>query len=170
MRRTGSSLQRLYLKPGELIVTREPVLVATVLGSCISVTMFDRQTGAAGICHATLPDGGGSDNFKYVDAAVRYMLKYFQKCNIASLEIQVKLFGGADMFSTGQAGTRNITVGWQNISAATRCLAGCGLVPVAADVGGRKGRKLLFTTDTGAVYVKKMTGQAMGSKAPFFSE
>ncbi len=170
MHRTGSPLKRVYLKPGELFVTREPVLVTTILGSCVSVTMFDRQTGTAGICHATLPDGGGSDNFKYVDAAVRYMLKYFRKLGITLPSIQVKLFGGSDMFSTGQAGTRNITVGWQNISAATRCLAGCGLVPVAADVGGRKGRKLLFTTDTGAVYVKKMTGQAMGSKAPFFSE
>jgi chemotaxis receptor (MCP) glutamine deamidase CheD len=29
-----------YLKPGEAIVSPHPILVSTVLGSCIAVTMY----------------------------------------------------------------------------------------------------------------------------------
>ena len=61
------------------------------------------------------------------------------------------------MFNSVQPGVRNLTVGWQNISVATRCLDEYGLVPKATDVGGWKGRKLVFKTDTGDVFIKKMS-------------
>ena len=31
------------------------------------------------------------------------------------------------------------------------------MVPTASDVGGRKGRKLIFKTDSGIVYIRKMS-------------
>ncbi len=159
MNREGSLLEKIYLKPGELIVSEEPVMITTVLGSCISVTMFHPRTGAAAICHGMLPNGGKSDSFKYVDTSLLYMARYFKRLEIARSEIQVKLFGGADMFNNAQPSVRNLTVGWQNISVATSCLEEYGLVPTASDVGGKKGRKLIFKTDTGGVFIKKMSGQ-----------
>ncbi len=157
MHREDSLLGKIYLKPGELVITGELVMVTTVLGSCVSVTMFHPRTGAAAICHGMLPNGGKSDSFKYIDSSLRYMVGYFDSLKITRKEIQVKLFGGADMFNSVQSGVRNLTVGWQNISAATRCLDEYGLVPKVSDVGGCKGRKLVFKTDTGAVFVKKMS-------------
>jgi chemotaxis protein CheD len=161
MHNEGSLLEKVYLKPGELVITEEPVIVTTVLGSCVSVTMFHPRTGAAAICHGMLPNGGNSDSFKYVDTSLRYMVKYFDRSKITRKEILVKLFGGADMFNSAQSGVRNLTVGWQNILVATRCLEEYGLVPTASDVGGRRGRKLVFKTDTGTVFIKKINEQAL---------
>ena len=155
----GSPLEKIYLKPGELVVAEAPVMVTTVLGSCISVTMFQPTTGVAAICHGMLPNGGKSESFKYVDSAIRYMVRYFDSLKISRGEIQVKLFGGADMFTSTQPSVRNLTVGWQNISVAIRCLEEYGLILAASDVGGKRGRKLVFKSDTGFVYIKKMIGQ-----------
>ncbi len=156
MKRKDFQLDKIYLKPGELVVTEEQVMVTTVLGSCVSVTMFNAQMGAAAICHGMLPYGGNSQNFKYVDSAIRYMIGYFKKLDIKRKEIEVKVFGGADMFHTVGSSTNSPTVGSQNVSAAASCLKEYGMTPTASDVGGRNGRKLIFTTDTGIVYLKRL--------------
>lgn len=158
MNPASSQLEKIYLNPGELVLAEEPVMVTTVLGSCISVTMFHPKSGAAGICHAMLPKGRGSDSFKYVDASINHMVKFYKSRKIRGNEIEVKLFGGADMFKNVNPNTRSLTVGWQNIALANECLKAYGLVLGASDVGGNKGRKLVFTTDNGAVYIRKMSG------------
>lgn len=155
----GSQLDKIYLKPGELVIMDEPMIVTTVLGSCISVTMFHPQTGTAAICHAMMPSGYGSVSFKYVDASIHHMVKWFVHRKIQMGKIQVKLFGGADMFKSDDSFSRNISIGRQNISVATCCLKGYGLVPAVSDVGGMKGRKLVFRSDTGIVFLKKQIDQ-----------
>jgi chemotaxis protein CheD len=155
----GPQLEKIYLSPGELVIAEEPVMVTTVLGSCISVTMFHPRSGAAAICHAMLPNGGDSNSFKYVDISINHMVKFFKLRNIRKEEIQVKLFGGADMFKNAVANIRNLTVGWQNISVATGCLKNFGLTPSVTDTGGNKGRKLIFKTNSGAVFIKKLSSQ-----------
>lgn len=158
----GSFLDKMYLKPGELVLTEEAIMVTTVLGSCVSVTMYHPESGIAAICHAMLPRGGGSTSFKYVDTAVQHMAAYFSRRKIRRDEIQAKLFGGADMFNSGRPSVRNLTVGWQNIATANQCLQTLGLSPSATDVGGKQGRKLIFTTDTGAVFLKKLHRHELG--------
>ncbi len=150
-------LEKIYLKPGELVTAEEPVMITTVLGSCISVTMYHPQTGTALISHAMLPNGHGSKNFKYVDSSIHHMVKYFKDRKIRLYEIAVKLFGGADMFKSSQPKVPNLTVGWQNITVASQILERYDLEPVAKDTGGNRGRKLVFTTNDGSVYIKKMS-------------
>lgn len=41
-----------FLKPGEAIVSPNPILVSTVLGSCIAVTMYSPEKRVGAICHA----------------------------------------------------------------------------------------------------------------------
>lgn len=156
MNRGSPGLNKIYLKPGELVISEEPVMVTTVLGSCVSVTMFNPRMSAAAICHGMLPYGGKSKNFKFVDTALHYMIHYFNTLAIDKKEIEVKVFGGADMFHSAESNTRNLTVGWQNIRAATSLLEQHGMVTTASDVGGKRGRKLIFATDTGTVYLKRL--------------
>ncbi len=146
---------KIYLKPGELIIMDEPMIVTTVLGSCISVTMLHPPTGTAAICHAMMPKDHGSVSFKYADTSVHHMVKCFVHRKIRLENIQVKLFGGADMFKSDDSIAHNITVGRQNIAVALGCLKEYGLIPAAFDVGGSQGRKLIFRTDTGIVFLKK---------------
>jgi chemotaxis protein CheD len=156
MSRDISLLEKIYLKPGELVITEEPVVVTTILGSCVAVTMFHQPTGMAAICHAMQPSGHGSKSFKFVDTAVHYMVKFFHNQKISRNEIETKLFGGAEMFRSVQPKVRDLSVGWQNVSAACQYVQTYGLILKSSDTGGKRGRKLLFTTDTGTVYLKKM--------------
>lgn len=155
----GSQLDKIYLKPGELVIMDEPMIVTTVLGSCISVTMFHPQTGTAAICHAMMPSGYGSLSFKYVDTSIHHMVKCFVHRKIQLDKIQVKFFGGADMFKSDDSISHNPTVGRQNITVTASCMKEYGLVPAASDVGGMQGRKLVFRTDTGIVFLKKQNAQ-----------
>lgn len=154
----GPLLESIYLKPGELAVAERPALVSTVLGSCVAVTLFSPRLGVGAICHAMLPLAAGRDGFKYVDSSLMHMLAQFARLQVPKRELTVKLFGGADMFESGLP-TGGVSVGQQNIQAATTLLRQQGLPVVAADTGGRQGRKLLFYTHTGEVLLKRLGQQ-----------
>jgi len=146
-------------------LTKHPTMVITVLGSCLSVTMFSRRTGWGGICHGLLPrceggnhcNGGCLEGFKYVDCSIRKMLKLFDKHKVKRSELEVKVFGGSDMFSRKIKIPGIVSVGKQNIQTAEQILASEGLSVLKTDVGGMQGRKLVFYTDTGEVFMKRLT-------------
>ena len=53
---TVRDMPRVYLSPGEIIATRDPIVVQTTLGSCVSVALRDPLTGFAAMCHAAMPE------------------------------------------------------------------------------------------------------------------
>jgi chemotaxis protein CheD len=155
---------RIYLRPGEIIVTSESIIVTTVLGSCIAVTFYAQSTGFSGMCHAMLPCANhATDNaFRYVDRALHYMITAFRQKGIKDHEIEVKLLGGGDVLDRISATTAS--VGHQNITAALEFLDNEGLNLAASDVGGRMGRKIHFHTHTGKVLlsrVKRLTNASI---------
>jgi chemotaxis protein CheD len=150
---------KVFLNPGEFYVSTKPEEIATILGSCISVTMFSRKDGVGGICHALLPkkplEKCNSDTFKYVDSSVMTMFSELCKLGISPGALEVKLFGGADVLPSFE----KKTVGKSNIEAALDILADLGLNVCASDVGGNRGRKIIFSTTEGSVRVKKLQEQ-----------
>jgi chemotaxis protein CheD len=156
-----------YLQPAEAHFSRAPSLVMTVLGSCVSVTMFSAHPGFGGICHVLLPecridccDGGCDSTFRYMDCAVKRMAERFAAEGIRSTEIEVKIFGGSDMLTIKKE-KKFMTVGRQNIEAARNRLHDEGLRIRASHVGGTFGRKILFFTHTGEVLMKKIERSAL---------
>jgi len=72
-------------------------------------------------------------------------------------ELEVKLFGGATGLTTSQVRPPSaIGIGNKNVSAALDCLADKGLYPKCMDVGGNVGRKLLFATHSGDIWIKRL--------------
>jgi chemotaxis protein CheD len=153
-----------FLRAGEMSITVRPELVVTLLGSCLSVTMFSRRTKLGGVCHSTLPRCGRrpqcvedcQEAFKYVDCSIRIMVRLFEQHRVKRNEIEVKCFGGANMFSRHAQGSGSILVGKQNIQTAKQIIRSEGLSIMAMDVGGLQGRKIFFYTDTGEVYLKRL--------------
>ena len=153
-----------YLRPGELHVGDHPGIVTTVLGSCVSVTMFNRRREMGAICHGLMPERtemrrAGRDNgdgFKYVDYSIKYMIDYFRSYGIGPSEIEVKLFGGADMFPAGEGDLKYLSVGKKNVMAALSTLKREGMAVHSRDIGGTQGRKLHFYLHTGDVFLKRL--------------
>lgn len=163
----SEDLPKIYLNPGELAICDQPTEVSTVLGSCVAVVLYCPRYRLGAISHAMLPtraDGGkettfdagyGSSPYKYVDTSVTHMLDYFSRRQLRKADFVVKIFGGADMFDAQVAAVTG-TVGRQNIEAAKALLRSNGLMISAGDIGGRQGRKIVFYSHTGEVYLKRL--------------
>lgn len=172
----------IYLKPGEIYFAETPVKVVTVLGSCISVTMHSRMRCAGAICHAVMPFQNRKslnrqqnvEAFRYVDRSIDWMLSRFRRIGIETECIEVRVYGGAEIFSLNK-GHRSIAVGTKNIETAMRILRDKKMNLTECNVGGSKGRKIVFYTDTGDViadYVgcvrdlKPLTGRVYEKSSP----
>jgi len=154
----ASHTHNIYLKPGEIFVSRKPALVSTVLGSCVAVTMFSASRGFGAICHAMLPENAGrEDDIRYVDTALRHLYRCIVKHGVGS-DLVVKMFGGAQVLDVGDSRSTKLTIGEQNIAKADEVLDSLGFTVAARDTGGMYGRKLFFCTRSGDVYLRRMRG------------
>jgi chemotaxis protein CheD len=158
----GIDATRIFLRPGEILVSRKPTIVSTVLGSCVAVTMFSPRVRAGAICHATLPERGGASGLApshFVSDAVPYMMECFEKLGIKRGETEVKLFGGADVLDPAGGAYVSATVGTQNIRRALRIVEEERLHLFVYNVGGRLGRKIFFCTHTGDILLRHIRQQ-----------
>lgn len=157
-------LPKVYLKPGEIYIGTRPTIVTTVLGSCVSVVFFNARRRLGGICHALMPGGGpDEEGCRYVEFSIRHMLEEYRRQQVAAFEIEVKLFGGADMFFCT---TPNGTIGQQNIRRALSIIEAEKLNLVASDVGGESSRKLMFFVHSGEVLMKRHKSRQEPSPEP----
>jgi chemotaxis protein CheD len=159
-----ADLPQIYLKAGEIVFSDKPHITLTVLGSCLSVTMLHRPGGLSAISHGLLPhcreraacSGDCKQMAKYVECSIVWMLKRFTEAGVPPRELEVKVFGGADMFTTRSVEKGVISVGKQNIAVAQKIIESEGLTVVSMDVGGNQGRKIFFNTQTGEVMLKRL--------------
>jgi chemotaxis protein CheD len=126
--------------------------------------MWHAETKVAAMCHcvlATAPSRGprSDENSRraYVEFAFMEMLAFFGGLGIHPSQLEVKLFGGADVIPV-LSGPKS--VGKENINTAHRLIAQHGLRLRSSDVGGAVGRKIVFQTDTGSVRVHRMRSAA----------
>ena len=159
-----SGLPVVYLHPGEIFYGNKPTLITTILGSCLSITMFSKKTKYSAISHCQLPFGNKrgvsylkcTEPYKYVDCTITKMLETFEKMSIPKEEIEIKIFGGGDVIATRKERENPKTIGKQNIIAAINLFNKYELSVTASDIGGKEGRKIFFVTDTGEIYLKRL--------------
>jgi len=154
-----------HLKIGEYLVTEEPIMVSTVLGSCVSVTFFHEPSQLAAIFHAMLPsqqlhrEASLKEPGKFVDTAIATILGEFSAHGVRTVQIQTKLFGGAFTIDPDRkTAIRNIVdVGAKNVEIARQLLESHGLAPLKENILGQRGRKIFFYTATGDVWLKYLS-------------
>jgi chemotaxis protein CheD len=160
MRPDDGQASLVFLKPGEMVVSSQPMAVTTLLGSCVAVTMFNQRLRLGAICHALLPSCrretpcSQQEAGKYVECAISLMLEELNRRGVLNGEIEAKLFGGSDMFATVDG--RRLSVGRQNMEMALRMLDEASVRVVTRDLGGPRGRKIIFHTHTGEVFLKRL--------------
>ena len=143
-----------FLKPGYIIIPQEPTIISTVLGSEVAICMYDRKCKFGGMNHFQFPvfDGKSHPTARHGDAAtvtlVRLMIQFGSKIH----HLEAQIFGGAH---NPEIGDQNI--GEENYIVARKVLARKGVRIVSEDVGGEKGRKIVFNTQTNEIAVLKVT-------------
>jgi chemotaxis protein CheD len=148
MDHTGYSTH--YLLPAALFVTRKPYLVSTVLGSCVSVCLWDSKLGYGGINHFVLPlwDGKELASPKYGNIAITKLYERMLGIGCDKENLIAKIFGGGDILQT-TFGLFNI--GEKNVKISRECLMELNIRISKANVGGFFGRKIIFDTQKGIV-------------------
>lgn len=152
-----------FLLVGEYHFSVKPVKISTVLGSCVTVTMFDPVKHVGAMCHGLLPkcQNYGKCNkdydtcFRYVECSIWAMLADFEGRNIPRNRLEVKVFGGATIVYDHITKSDAFQVGKRNVEAAFKVIEEAKLKVVAYDFGGGESRKLMFRTDTGEVTLKR---------------
>jgi chemotaxis protein CheD len=82
------------------------------------------------------------------------MVRQLQEQGLVISELEVKLFGGSDMMMASLANHQR--VGKSNVKMAKTVLARMGMTIKSSDTGGTVGRKLIFNTGTGDVWIKRL--------------
>ena len=147
--------ERRYLQPGQLLVTAQPTAITTIVGSCIAVCVFDPQKGIGGMNHFMLPMGGGStaSSPRFGTVAMHQLIEGMRRAGARLPFMQARVFGGACMFAEMESSAH---LGRKNAELALDDLSRRGLEIVQIDVGGNRGRKLVFHTDEGTAWLTKM--------------
>lgn len=145
-----------YLYPGMLFAESGEYNVATVLGSCISVCLWDPVARMGGMNHYLLPfwNGDGLRTPKFGNIAVPMLIEKLLEAGCKKVNIRAKIFGGAKVLDNPSG---LVSIGERNIHYAETALEEAHIPLIVKDVGGILGRKLLFLTGTGEVLVKKLT-------------
>ncbi len=148
-----------YLYPGTIFTHQERHLVTTVLGSCISVCVWNEKMRVGGINHYLLPlwNGEGLPTPKYGNVAIERLVEKVNRL-AGGGPLIAKVFGGASMWAQGSGA---LAVGDRNVELAFRTLEELKIKIVSQDVGGGMGRKIIFDTQSGTVLLKRNPSVAM---------
>ena len=142
---------------GEIYASSKPAVIETILGSCVSVCMFDKKTKVGGMNHILLPGKADLGNF---DGAARYginamemLINNLMKHGAKRKNLKAKIFGGAHIIQSLQLDN---SPGLKNISFVENFMRIEGIPIVSRDTGGVNGRRIHFHTHSGDVYLKTL--------------
>lgn len=145
-----------YLHPGQLLVSADSYAVTTILGSCVAVCLWDPVTEIGGINHFLLPSFGGEGiaSPRFGNIAIKELLDQLAQLGSQKQNLLAKMFGGACVLEAFRQ--RQHHLGTKNIEIAQELLKSESIPLVGHDVGGQRGRKLIFHTDDGTAWVKPL--------------
>src|SRR5215469_16024255 len=148
--------QRVHLLPGQLHVSAEPCRITTILGSCVSVCLYDASRLAGGMNHFLLPIARGpeADSPRFADNATIALLEKLMAMGCKLENITAKIFGGSALFQTKKQYGESL--GAKNVAAAVQLLENAGIPIIARETGGHRGRKVVFDTEEGAAWARRV--------------
>lgn len=154
--------REVYLQPGELYFGRCELVVSTLLGSCISVTVWHSMQRLGGMCHFMLPSRSDESRTewdgRYADEALALFRRDIAVTKTKPRDYQVGIFGGGNMFPSAPAS--HIEIGQRNIAAARQLLLWHGFAIDWEDVAGVGYRRLWLDLMTGDVRCVQINGES----------
>lgn len=144
-----------YLRPGELFVASSPHIITTVLGSCVSVCMWDPVRRIGGMNHFMLPRCGRDEqpSNKYGDVAISALLERMINHGASPEGIEAIVSGGGNLLQIN--GTRQ-SIGHANVECAIEVLTQMKMNVQHCYTGLQHGRKLMFDTLEGSVRISSV--------------
>ena len=144
--------------PGEYYASAGPEMISTVLGSCISIALFDDEKKIGGINHFMLARDTSLDEDtekklmgKFGEYAIDLLIKDLVSKGASVANLNAKVFGGSNIFNQESNGAQ---VGEVNIKFAFDYLTHLHIPVIKSNTGGNLPRKIFFDPETAKVYMK----------------
>jgi chemotaxis protein CheD len=151
-----------FLQPGEYFVGDATHRIRTLLGSCVSVTLWSPLRRIGAMSHFLLATRGlsrrvldfGAQDARYGDEALRLMLADLARLHVAPTQCQAKIFGGGDMFPA-QHVRGALAIGRRNGEAARSLLLEQGITVLSESLFGDGHRQIVFDIGSGHVWSRQ---------------
>jgi chemotaxis protein CheD len=155
------NMEMVKILPGEYYVTTSDEIIATVLGSCVSVCIRDVKLGIGGMNHFMLPENNkkDDDSWKYneIDKAARYgsdamehLINEILKNGGSKKRFEIKITGGGRIMAAMN------DIGAKNIAFIKNYLLTEGYTVTTEDLGQVYPRKVRYFPKSGRLQVKKL--------------
>ena len=129
--------------------------ISTLLGSCVSITLWHPRKRIGGMCHYMMTERTRTPDTpldgRYATEAFELFLQHVEQAGTRPSEYQAKLFGGANMFQ--EINGSRMDIGARNIDYGHRLLASKHIALIAEHVAGSGRRKLHFDLWSGDVWL-----------------
>lgn len=141
--------------PGHVYVSSHNELLSTVLGSCISICIYEPISRLGGMNHYLLPEGrpeiaGSQQASRYGNYATSTLIALLVDSGASPTNLEASVFGGGSMFSSEQ------DVGQRNIEFALTYLEKRRVHIKSQDVGQPFSRRIRFNPSNGKAMVRRM--------------
>jgi chemotaxis protein CheD len=143
---------RHYLIPGKIFAAAQPFAISTIVGSGVALCLWDPDHRSGGANHFILPEGpeDSVNATRYANVANEALLKRMLDLGAQRNSLEARIFGGSlpgvKFSSWGDC------VGERNVHVVTHFLKMNSIRLVQSEVGGTRGRKLVFQTDDGRAW------------------
>ena len=142
---------------GDMKIASAPQrLITRALGSCLGITFYNPAKKTGAMAHPMLPDIDKarmkSNPSRYVNSVIKKTIEDLEKAGSFKSNLEIKLFGGAHMFSF-IASDSLLNVGEKNIEIARLVINELGLKILVDEVGGTFGRTIELNLENGKVFV-----------------
>ncbi|MEW5721615.1 MAG: response regulator [Thermodesulfobacteriota bacterium] len=164
--------ERVFLLPGEYLISKKPHEVTTLLGSCVAVCLYSHKAGFGGMNHYMLPtSGSGERSAKYGDYSIQTLVQFLERGAGSLHGAEAMLFGGASVVGAIRSASN---IGENNVAVAKKMLKDYG-IPIAKEVtGGNTGMKIRYQTWDNQVhqrYIERSQfAETMLAKADHFNQ
>jgi chemotaxis protein CheD len=150
----------IHLQAGDIYFGKAPANIKTLLGSCVSLTVWHAKLKVGGICHYLLVPtkefkaqnlgAKVNDSYRYALPSLEYLYRNMLK-HAPAEEYEICLFGGSNMYSH----CVTPTIGEKNIAFAQQWLKQHKLTVKKSDILGDISRTILFNLTSGQITVKQ---------------
>ncbi|HYL86443.1 MAG TPA: chemotaxis protein CheD [Candidatus Angelobacter sp.] len=148
-----------FLHAGQVYVSAARETIVLILGSCVAVCLWDSISGIGGATHYLLPswDGRGTSSARYGNVAISALLQKLADAGARHDQLRAKVFGGGCLFdSMRDSRVSQDHLGGRNVEIAKDMLTKERIPIISSEVGGERGKRIIFHTDTGEAIVKEL--------------
>lgn len=166
-----SPRKKVHLHAGDYCFGEANLELHTLLGSCVSVTLWHPKLKIGGMCHFALParkdETDDKLNPRYGSDCFGLFQRSVARYQTRLSEFEAKIFGGGNILKRTSdkefATVQRKPVGDKNVQVAFEFLMQHGIEMKVAHVGESGYRKIIFDVATGEVWVKYRSVDKMGN-------